>query len=397
MSIEAKFQQMDLFIDNELKQVNKELEKAYSQVYKEIKEDLQFYINKGNGALSRAEMFKYNRYNELLTKIEEDLQLLKHFDPTIFDEYIFKNYAESYYYTGYVLETEYQQKLNYSMLNRNKIKTSISNPLAQVSLENNSNVIAGQLKQAITQSIIKGEGINKAGERLKKTLGTNANNVYRIYQTETTRISGKANLDSMIHSKNMGLELQKKWVSTLDGKTRSSHQHLDGQVQDLDKPFSNGLMYPGDPSGNAEDVVNCRCTIITELKGFENAYAYRKARDLTGENKVIPYTNYIDWRKERLKTEYPGIIGAKTITGVTVTDISEHTVQRIAERSVSQKGIIDALENPLHIGKVKVDSDNRKSMRFIGNTSTVNINPDTGNIASVWITGKRELKKYGKS
>lgn len=299
MSEKQKFEQMTLFIDEELKAVNKELEKSYNQVYKEIKKKLQEYVNLGDGSLSQTEMFKYNRYQELLKKIEEDLKLLKSFDPSVFDEYIFRNYSESYYYTGYVLETEYQTKLNYSMLDRNKIKTSITNPLAKLSLQNNSVIIKQQIAQVITQSIIKGEGINQASQRLKKVLGQTSDNVFRIYQTETTRINNEASLKSMEHSKSMGLELKKQWVSTLDEKTRRSHQKLDGEVVDLDKPFSNGLMHPGDPKGEAKDIINCRCTMITVLKGFENAYEYRKARNLTG-NQIIKNKTYDDWKNKRL-------------------------------------------------------------------------------------------------
>ncbi len=34
-----------------------------------------------------------------------------------------------------------------------------------------------------------------------------------------------------------------------------------GEIKDLDEPFSNGLMYPGDPDGRAAEVVNCRCAL----------------------------------------------------------------------------------------------------------------------------------------
>lgn len=53
----------------------------------------------------------------------------------------------------------------------------------------------------------------------------------------------------------------KIWVAVGDEETRDSHFEIDGEERPLDMPFSNGLMYPGDPSGPPEEVINCRCSI----------------------------------------------------------------------------------------------------------------------------------------
>jgi hypothetical protein len=47
----------------------------------------------------------------------------------------------------------------------------------------------------------------------------------------------------------------------MDGNTRDIHAMVDGDEVPFDRPFSNGLMFPGDPSGSAENVINCRCQI----------------------------------------------------------------------------------------------------------------------------------------
>ena len=53
----------------------------------------------------------------------------------------------------------------------------------------------------------------------------------------------------------------KRWVAVMDERTRVSHASINGEVVPVDQPFSNGLMYPGDPSGPPEEVYNCRCTM----------------------------------------------------------------------------------------------------------------------------------------
>lgn len=89
-----------------------------------------------------------------------------------------------------------------------------------------------------------------------------------------------------------------------------------------------------------------------------------------------------------------GII--KTKNGIDVSAISKHTIERANERNVSRTDIVNALEKPLNIRDVVIDDNGRKSQRFIGETATVNINPDTGNVITVWRTGSATKKKYEK-
>ena len=49
----------------------------------------------------------------------------------------------------------------------------------------------------------------------------------------------------------------KTWVSS--GSPR--HASMDGQTVPLAQNFSNGMAWPGDPSGGAGQVANCRCSV----------------------------------------------------------------------------------------------------------------------------------------
>lgn len=69
-------------------------------------------------------------------------------------------------------------------------------------------------------------------------------------------------MDACYKAKEKGADVVKQWDSTLDKKTRESHQQVDGEIRELDEKFSNGLMYPCDPSGGADEVVNCRCALL---------------------------------------------------------------------------------------------------------------------------------------
>jgi phage portal protein BeeE len=58
--------------------------------------------------------------------------------------------------------------------------------------------------------------------------------------------------------------LTKEWLSAGDGLVRDEHM-IDGEVVKFDDSFSNGLAYPGDPSGDAGSVINCRCVCLYDV------------------------------------------------------------------------------------------------------------------------------------
>lgn len=64
-----------------------------------------------------------------------------------------------------------------------------------------------------------------------------------------------------------GLALEKAWLSSRDDRVRDRHQLMDGEVAAMDARYSNGLKYPGDPDGSAEEVINCRCAEMHSVAG----------------------------------------------------------------------------------------------------------------------------------
>lgn len=83
-----------------------------------------------------------------------------------------------------------------------------------------------------------------------------------IARTET---HAAANFASQAVAEATGDPLQKQWVATADSRTRDDHLDTDGKIVGLNDSFDVGgeqLEYPGDPSGSAENVINCRCQAV---------------------------------------------------------------------------------------------------------------------------------------
>lgn len=52
----------------------------------------------------------------------------------------------------------------------------------------------------------------------------------------------------------------KEWV-TFAKNPRPSHQAMNGDIAPAHSPFSNGMQWPGDPVGGADEVAGCTCTV----------------------------------------------------------------------------------------------------------------------------------------
>jgi hypothetical protein len=62
----------------------------------------------------------------------------------------------------------------------------------------------------------------------------------------------------------------KQWISTMDSRTRPTHRAADKQRTLLSEPFQVGgaqLLFPGDPRGPANEVINCRCSMLPVVLG----------------------------------------------------------------------------------------------------------------------------------
>ena len=87
---------------------------------------------------------------------------------------------------------------------------------------------------------------------------------YRSTAIARTEAAGALSQGSWDQAKEMGdLYRSKEWLAFSDAETRETHTACmaEGRVP-IDQPFrSNGLMYPLDPTGAADEVINCRCVL----------------------------------------------------------------------------------------------------------------------------------------
>lgn len=97
---------------------------------------------------------------------------------------------------------------------------------------------------------------------------------YRANMIARTETHGAANYGSHEAAKQTGLPMKKQWLATADDRTRDTHREVDGETAGMDDTFRVGnsdLQFPGDPAGEADEVINCRCALgyIIDEEAFE--------------------------------------------------------------------------------------------------------------------------------
>lgn len=177
-----------------------------------------------------------------------------------------------------------------------------------------------QITASVTSSILQGKSIPKIANDLQQRMRDMSRaSAIRTARTAVTAAQNAGRLDTYRAAQDMGIKLKKRWLATLDNRTRHAHAMLDGQTVDVDKPFKvDGyeLMYPGDTSAPGYLVYNCRCTQIAEVDGEDTSSGGRRARNpKTGESVLVGDMTYAEWAgwKKQNQPKMPRFTPATTI------------------------------------------------------------------------------------
>ena len=177
----------------------------------------------------------------------------------------------------------------------------------------------GVIANAVANAILQGESIDNLARRIAHdTANTDMKAATRYARTAMTGAQNAGRIERMTQAKDLGIQVRKQWMATLDGNTRDAHRQLDGQEQDVDKPFQSELgdiMFPGDPTAAPGNVYNCRCTLGHIYPKFDNAKYQGQRRD-NETREMIDNMSYREWCSMKEKQRY-GKAAARPETDVT--------------------------------------------------------------------------------
>lgn len=319
-------------VDKLLAEIEKKLAKEYRQASKETQEKLNDYLRRfeikdekwrlrvANGTKTAEEYAEWRRGQIMVGKRWETLrdQLAKDYHNAnviargIVNGYLPEAYALNHNYATYLIERAGRVNTGYTLYSRETVERILrdnpeilkppgKNMKAKLAAGKDIAWQEGQIQTVTLQSILQGESIPNMAQRIARTMGeTNHASSIRYARTAMTGAQNAGRQDAYTRAEKMGVDLQRRWIATLDNRTRHEHRQLDGQERGTEEPFEvDGyeIMYPGDPTAEPFLIWSCRCTTRAVVSGWD-----RKSGALRSDE-AIGGMSYDEWREGHSKPE----------------------------------------------------------------------------------------------
>jgi len=131
-------------------------------------------------------------------------------------------------------------------------------------LRNIGDLVWMNIRSELQDGVDAGEDMRQLATRVRAASQVTAGRAMTIARTEVHRAAEAGSLAQMRLSGFTNFECRKRWLATEDERTRLAHIQADGQTVGLNEVFEvggEGLQFPGDPMGRADNTINCRCTM----------------------------------------------------------------------------------------------------------------------------------------
>jgi len=333
------------YTSSEVEALNKIMLKNYEYAMRDINAQMEKFYGKylsikagtGNPQDIYNIVIQYDRLNKLLAetqktysyyykKVEKDIVNTSSLAMT-----------NMYYRQQYVLDWFTPIEMNFSFLDPRLVELSVTgstvlwkeiSATARLELNqivpqygtlkdllyNNKIKDLAKVQQTITQGFIQSQSIKEMSGNITSIMNNFAYQAERIARTESARTADIGSRAASMDAAEQGVDIQRQWHASRDGKTRDSHIALDGQRVALDEPFK----YKGMESyglGQWPDIamnINERCTILDIVDG-EDPQLMRARKNPTDpddkKNIVMNFESYDKWSKQNgMKTDKNGMM-----------------------------------------------------------------------------------------
>lgn len=255
-------------------------------------------------------------------------------------DYLTRSYQEGYLGAMYDMQGQGiplvmpidQEAVTRAVMLDTKLSTSLYNKMGE-----DVKILKKAVQQEVSRGIAQGMSWSNIASNLARNMKHTPfqkayNNSIRIARTEGHRIQNNATLDAQKRAKDRGAEVVKQWDSTLDGKTRSEHRELDGQIREVGEMFevagykveAPGLF--GDPSQDC----NCRCCLnqmakwlldcgidkmdnfTKETVSFESPEEYEEWKKAYWSDENIAYMNYVTEMENKYGKNFETVLNSMT-------------------------------------------------------------------------------------
>lgn len=295
---------------------DRELARQYASALEDIQSQLVSIFNQYNieGELTRAEASRFLRLSGLQDRLFDTVQPRLLENERLLKEVAQVSFERSFYEHAWAVDQSIGVSLGWDSLDPNATRAAVgliddgaalAGIMPQREVENHAKLLSDAFErlgkdtrrwigEAVTQSVIKGDSVQKTARRIEKEgLAKSRHSAERIARTETLRARGVGAQVSYEEAQDKGANIRQVWDATLDMRTRPEHAALDGVAIE---PGADGWDVPGigivkgpRRSGVASFDINCRCRANAEMVGV--APRVRRIRD----EGIQPYQTFQEW------------------------------------------------------------------------------------------------------
>ena len=168
--------------------------------------------------------------------------------------------------------------------------------------------LKNSIRAEVSRGIANGESWYQLAQHIAKGMNSPfdaaLSRTMTIARTEGHRVQENATMDAAKAARDKGANQLKQWDSALDERVRPAHREADGQLRELDEPFSvmgEQIQKPGE--GSAANCINCRCHMLLRARWEldESELEILKERAKVHEVYGIKNQSYKEYKDKYLK------------------------------------------------------------------------------------------------
>lgn len=371
----------DRYTDKTFSQLESRISKMYREAQKDLRQKLADFTRHHKikdaemlrklkaGEITQAQyqqwitgqVFVGNQWKQKIEQINNSIKNVMQGASNLTHNKSMDVFAENANYTAYQLEKDIGASINFGLYDTSTVSRLVGKDpeILPRRVVNGKKLDAWETKKvsnAISQGIIQGEGIDQIANRIARDTCIAADKSSVMYaRTAMTAAQNSGRIERLHEAEEMGIKVQKRWMATLDDRTRDSHRDMDGETVDVDEKFSNGLMYPGDPATNDfAEICNCRCTMVYVYPEFTQSFERSASLGYDEEGhhqyETVKDMTYREWAASKKSTsvstpEYKETINQDEPSSLTIQDLYKIGEQQLANITDEQREAIEYYSN----------------------------------------------------